>query len=147
MRIAIDTNILAYAEGVNGGERRDAVLGLIRRLPETEVIIPAQVLGELYNVLVRKADWRPDDAKSTTVAWKDAYVPAATSIQAMLTAINLAVAHRLRIWDALILAVAAEAECSLLLSEDMQDGFAWNGVIVVNPLAVTLHPLLETVLR
>ncbi|WP_205963481.1 PIN domain-containing protein [Roseicella aquatilis] len=30
---------------------------------------------------------------------------------------------------------AAEAECRLLLSEDIQDGFTWRGVTVRNPFA------------
>jgi predicted nucleic acid-binding protein len=35
--------------------------------------------------------------------------------------------------DAIILAAAVEARCDLLLSEDLQDGFAWRGVVVTNP--------------
>ncbi len=38
---------------------------------------------------------------------------------------------------------AAEAGCRLLLSEDLQEGFTWGGVTVVNPFAATVHPLLE----
>jgi predicted nucleic acid-binding protein len=33
----------------------------------------------------------------------------------------------------LILAAAVEARCDLLLTEDLQDGFAWRGVVVSNP--------------
>ena len=54
MRVALDTNVLAYAEGINGAERRDAALALIRRLPQEAAVVPAQVLGELFNVLVRE---------------------------------------------------------------------------------------------
>ncbi len=32
MRGALDTNVLAYAEGTNGVERKEAALRLIRRL-------------------------------------------------------------------------------------------------------------------
>jgi predicted nucleic acid-binding protein len=31
MRVAIDTNILAYAEGVNGGARKKAALATLQR--------------------------------------------------------------------------------------------------------------------
>ena len=41
MKAALDTNVLAYAEGVNGAQRRDAALALIRRLPQGEAIVPA----------------------------------------------------------------------------------------------------------
>ena len=46
----------------------------------------------------------------------------------MLAATDLAVDRDLSIWDAVILAAAADAGCRLLLSEDMQDGFAWRGL-------------------
>jgi predicted nucleic acid-binding protein len=59
MRIGLDTNVLAYAEGVNGAGMRDKTLDLIQRLPMGAVVIPVQALGELFNVLVRKAKLRP----------------------------------------------------------------------------------------
>jgi predicted nucleic acid-binding protein len=34
-----------------------------------------------------------------------------------------------------MLAAAAQADCRLLLSEDMQDGFTWRSVTVRNPFA------------
>ena len=55
MRIALDTNVLVYAEGANGAIRRDQTLKLIQRLPPEAVVLPAQALGEMFNVLVRKA--------------------------------------------------------------------------------------------
>ena len=64
----------------------------------------------------------------------------------MIDAINLAVDHRLNIWDSVMISVASEAGCRLLLSEDMQDGFAWRGLTVVNPFAVPQHPLLASLL-
>jgi predicted nucleic acid-binding protein len=64
----------------------------------------------------------------------------------MLAATDLATDHRLSIWDAVILSAAADSGCRLLLSEDLQDGFTWQGVTVANPFASTLHPLLEAAL-
>ena len=34
MKVALDTNILAYAEGTNGAAMRDKTLDLIERLPQ-----------------------------------------------------------------------------------------------------------------
>jgi predicted nucleic acid-binding protein len=42
-------------------------------------------------------------------------------------------AGRLSYWDALLLASCAQAGLTVLLSEDMQDGFKLGGVEVVNP--------------
>ncbi len=63
MKIALDSNVLAYAEGVDGGEMQSRALEVIRRLPPREIVVPVQVLGELFRVLVRKAKRRPKHAR------------------------------------------------------------------------------------
>ncbi|MGE0256239.1 MAG: PIN domain-containing protein [Alphaproteobacteria bacterium] len=146
MKAALDTNILAYAEGVNDGDRRASVLDLLRRLPADTVVLPAQVLGELFAVLVRRAGRSRAEARDALLGWRDAYAVAETSPAALVAAADLATDHRLGIWDAVVLAVAAEAGCRLLLSEDMQDGFTWGGVTVANPFADPRHDLLRVLL-
>jgi len=61
-------------------------------------------------------------------------------------ALDLAVDHRLSIWDAVIFNAAAEAGCRLLLSEDLAEGFTWRGLRIVNPFAASPHPLLARLL-
>ena len=146
MRVALDTNVLAYAEGVNGSERHDAALDLVRRLPQELVVLPVQVLGELFNVLVRKAGRSRNDARDALLSWQDTFPLAETSPAVMLTASDLATDHRLGIWDAVILSAASEAKCRLLLSEDLQAGFTWGGVTVANPFAPARHALLSALL-
>ena len=51
------------------------------------------------------------------------------------------------IWDALILSVAADHKCRLLLSEDFQHGFTWRGVTVVDPFTSPPHPLLAAAIE
>jgi predicted nucleic acid-binding protein len=46
-----------------------------------------------------------------------------------------------------ILAAAAEAGCRLLVSEDMQAGFTWGGVTIVNPFAAKPDPALALLLH
>jgi len=60
---------------------------------------------------------------------------------------DLVVDHRFQVWDALIMAVAAENHCRLLLSEDLHNGFIWRGVTVVNPFASPTSLLLDKVLQ
>lgn len=146
MRIALDTNVLAYAEGANGTERRDAALSLIRRLPQEAAVVPVQVLGELFNVLVRKAGKSRNDARDALLSWRDAFPVVETSPEAMLAAVDLATDHQLGIWDAVILSAASHAGCRLLLSEDLQQGFTWAGVTVVNPFSSPRHALLHALL-
>ena len=146
MRIAFDTNVLACAEGINGAERRDAALDLIRRLPQEAAIVPVQVLGELFNVLVRKAGKSRNDARDALLSWRDAFPVVETSPEVMLAAADLATDHHLGLWDAVILSAAARSGCRLLLSEDLQEGFTAAGVTVVNPFSSPRHALLHALL-
>jgi predicted nucleic acid-binding protein len=146
MRVALDSNVLLYAEGIGDPARKVVADRLANILPAEETYLSVQVIGELYNVLVKRG--RPRErALAAAVFWRNAFSLIATPPELMVSALELATQHRLNIWDALILSAAAEASCSILLSEDFQDGFAWNGVTVCNPFAATLHPLAADLLR
>jgi len=147
MRIALDTNVLAYAAGVNGHERQRVALELLGKLSESETVLPVQALGELFRVLVRKAKISPRLARTTIIRYRDTYPLVETSTEVFLSATDLAVDHKIGIWDAVMFAAAAEAGCRLLLSEDLQEGFTWGGVTVVNPFAASVHPLLAKTLK
>ncbi len=146
MRLALDSNVLVYAEGVNGPARQAEADDLIDMLANHDIIIPVQVLGEVFNVLVRKAAWERTAAVNAVLSWREGYEIAPTTQKGLVRAIELAREHRLSIWDAIILAVAAQTGCGLLLSEDMQDGFVWSGVTITNPFAPCVHPLLVQIL-
>jgi predicted nucleic acid-binding protein len=146
-RIAFDTNIMAYAEGLGDAKRCKAARELVARLPGHRVVIPTQTLGELHRVLVAKAGRSAIDAKSAVLGWADAYGAADSTFDAMRAALDLAADHQMPIWDALILSVAAGQQCRLLLSEDFQHGFTWSGVTVVNPFQTPRHVLLAAALK
>jgi len=146
VKVALDTNVLAYAEGTNGAEMKEAALQLIQRLPGDSIILPVQALGELFNVLVLKSKRPAANARAAILGWRDAYAVIDTSSAVMLSATDLATDHNLRIWDAVVLSASAEAGCRLLLSEDLQEGFTWRGVTVTNPFASPRHALLSALL-
>ena len=147
MMVAIDTNVLGYAEGVNGSERKAEALTLLELMPTDSTLIPVQALGELFTVLVRRARRSRDEARTAVLSWGDTFPLIETSSDVMLIAGDLAVAHQLGFWDAVILSAAADAKCRLLLSEDLQDGFTWSGVTVVNPFSAQRHKLLDAFLQ
>jgi predicted nucleic acid-binding protein len=144
--VSLDTNLLVYAEGSDGTSKQTVALHVLRLLPRRTTIVPVQVLGELFNVLVRKRQYSRADARRTILTWHDAFTTTGTSVDTLISAADLATIHQLSLWDAIVLTVAAESGCRLLLTEDLQEGFTWNGVTVVNPFAPTWHPLLEVAL-
>ena len=146
MKVALDTNVLAYAEGTNGALMKEKALDLIQRLPAASVLLPVQTLGELFNVLVRKARRPAADARAAILGWRDAYALIDISPDVILSAADLATDHNLGIWDAVVLSASADAGCRLLLSEDLQEGFTWRGVTVTNPFGPDRHPVLDVLL-
>jgi len=147
VKVALDTNILAYIEGVNGASRKASAAEMVARLPAGSTYVPVQVLGELFRVLVRKAKYKAASARAAVCNFLDIFPLIETSPSVLTAAVDLSVDHGLDIWDAIILAAAASAGCRLLLSEDMQEGFTWNGVSVVNPFSAKRHELLEELLQ
>ena len=131
MRIALDTNVLVYTEGVSGEARQQAALDIIATLPRASTFIPVQVLGELFRVLTGKSSVSPKQAHARLASWQLSFPLIDTTAS---------------VFSIVILAAAAEAQCRLLLSEDMQDGFTWGGVTVANPFAAKRHELLARVL-
>jgi predicted nucleic acid-binding protein len=144
VKAALDTNILVYAEGVNDAEKKRKAWELLEKLPD-DAVIPVQVLGELFQVLVRKAGRTPHDARLAVSRWSYAFPLVETSTSILLAATDLAT-RQFGLWDAVILSAAAEAGCGLLLSEDMQEGFVWRDVMVVNPFSKTPHLMLKALL-
>ena len=147
MRIGLDTNVLAYAEGVGDAKRCKAARDLVARLPGHLVVLPAQTLGELHRVLVGKTGRSAKAARSAILGWADAFDVADSTFEAMRAALDLAADHQVPIWDALILSVSADQACRLLLSEDFQHGFTWRGVTVLDPFRSPQHALLAAVLQ
>jgi predicted nucleic acid-binding protein len=137
LRIALDTNVLVYAEGIGGSvEDRKKSLAVHEFLETTsgvEWILPLQVIGELHHVLSRKSGLTKPAVRARVEIWLESYesVPAGEASYHM--ALVLATKHQFAFWDALILSVAANAGCRYLLSEDMSQGFLWHGTTIANP--------------
>ncbi len=151
IRIALDTNYLAYLAGVDRGKGdKDKVTQARALLPKlkdkAQLVVPTQALGELFNVLI-KAGAERAEARELVIQLRSTFDDADSASSTMVAALDLAVDHRLQIWDALIMSAAVEAGCTLLLSEDMQDGFVWRGLRVTNPFATPLHASLAALLE
>ncbi len=147
MRIALDTNILAYAEGIGDDKRCNKAVSLVENLPSSLVLLPAQTLGELFRVLNKKAKRDSEETRDAILNWADSFDIMDSTWSSFQAAFDLSTFHKLQIWDALILSVAAENRCRFLLSEDFQNGFTWKGVTVINPFVHPLNPLFESILK
>lgn len=139
MRLALDTNVMAYAEGLTFADSDKAkhriALSLVGAMAGHEMVLAIQALCELHRVLVRKGRRSPIESSRAVRAWTRRVELVGAGEAVFEAGLDLAARHGLQIFDALIM--AAEARCDLLLTEDLQDGFAWRGVVATNPFGPT----------
>jgi len=135
---AFDTNVFAYAAGVGetGADRPKVAIAealLAETLADEPLVVPIQVCFELHHLLVRKRGLSPGEAVGLVLDYTDGALIISSDLTVMAAAFDLARHHHLQTYDAVILASAARAGCQILYSEDMQHGFEWGGVTVINP--------------
>jgi predicted nucleic acid-binding protein len=136
--VFVDTNVLVYARDPRDAIKHAKAGEWIRMLwNEQRGRTSVQVLSEYYDVVTRKFAGRikNDDA------WDDvqrflAWSPQSVDSEVSINARGIEVRHRLSWWDCLIVAAAQAQGCTLLLTEDMQDGADYGGVHVRNPFTL-----------
>jgi predicted nucleic acid-binding protein len=124
-----DTNILIYAFAA--GDRRGAKA---EALVAEGGVIGVQVLNEFTSVARRKLGWECSQVEAALAVIAELLGPArplTTDIHSQ--AVKLARISTLSFYDALVIAAASDANCRVLLTEDLQHGRKFGGVTVENP--------------
>jgi predicted nucleic acid-binding protein len=142
VRFALDTNILLYALVKQDPAKRRVALDLVRRARSRDCIITLQSLGELFRVLTGKFRRPPAEASAAVRDLRSAVPVVAADEACLIDAMDAVIGHQLSFWDAMIWATVKRAGCSLLLSEDGDDGRMLGGVTWVNPFTSPRAPLL-----
>lgn len=146
MRFALDSNVILYAEGLNDDRRRDLAHRLIRAIGPGNLVIPLQALGETVARLTKGTRKSKTEAAMQVAPWFHSLKTQDTNRAVFADAGELISKHKLQFWDAVILAAASAGGASVLLSEDMHDGFHWRGTVVVNPFAPNPPPIIQMLL-
>ncbi len=135
MSVFFDTNILIYAQ--QHGEKAE----MARRLLADGGFISVQVVNEFAHVSRRKLghSWKDIDQAVADIL---AVLPPPLPVTLALSdaARQLAEAHRLSFYDALIVAAALEANCTTLFTEDLHDGQRFEDLTAINPFASIFRP-------
>ncbi|MGA3071032.1 MAG: PIN domain-containing protein [Terracidiphilus sp.] len=130
----LDTNVLVYAN--SEGDHRAAIA---RRLLLDGGVVGVQALNEFASVARSKLAMTWAEVQEAI----EAIVilcpnPRPLSIETHRRALELCRRYGLSIWDGLIVAAAAEARCSMLLTEDLQHGQVVDGVRIENPFLMPI---------
>lgn len=130
----IDTNILVYAvcPGTHERAKAEKARDILRR---DDLALSVQVLQEFYVQATRPTRTQPlshADAAALITLWLRFHV-VELSVRLMETALHLRDRYQTSYWDAAILAAADTADCTELLSEDLNPGQSYEAVRVINP--------------
>ncbi len=141
--IALDTNILIYAEDAsNAKDRHKQAIALMDALAPLGAVISFQVLGEFLNVCRTKGMLALEIAATKASLYADAFGEVPTTIDDLTNGALLSAQHHLRFFDALIIALARRAGATVLRSEDIHDGLVIDGLTIVNPFNAANETLL-----
>ena len=132
-RSFLDTNVLIHSIDRANPDKKDTALELIaRHAKERTGIISTQVLQEFYSAATRKLGVEPLQAKQHLRDFRIFDIVQVTPA-IIEEGIDCSIIHQLSFWDALIIATAATAASSELLSEDLNHGQTIQGITVHNP--------------
>jgi predicted nucleic acid-binding protein len=144
-RFALDSNVLLYAELEPDSEKGERATALIKSITP-QGVLAAQAIGEFLTVVRRRRPGYLEQARKQAEVYCSTFLIAPTDNKTVLAAAAFAQRYNLQLWDAVIWQASARAGAAVLFSEDMQDGFAVDGLRVVDPFA--LDPAaLDAVLR
>jgi predicted nucleic acid-binding protein len=131
----VDANVFVYAQDARDPRKHRRAAEWLDELWRTRLgRTSAQALSEFYATATRKLGIAPG------VAWEEAgryfaWQPLPVDEVLLHRAHELEQRYRLSWWDAMIVAAAQLQNCALLLTEDLQDGMAFGGVVVRSPFA------------
>jgi predicted nucleic acid-binding protein len=130
------------------GARHQIAKQIVAKARLVSCCLTLQSISEFYAAVTRKGTMRPREAVPVAEAMLDLFQIATASASAVRTALRIASAGQASYWDALLLATAAEAGCTAILTEDLTDGGRLAGVRIINPFAGdSLAPAAEALLR
>ena len=135
-RFFLDTNIFVYSFDRDApAKARRATLLIRKAVGSGKGVVSYQVVQEFFNVALRRFA-QPMKAVEAEQYLRTVFTPllGVHSSQALyLAALDLESRHHLSWYDSLIVASAIQAQCGLLLSEDLQHGRKFGDLRIENP--------------
>lgn len=129
----VDTNVFAYALDSADPSKQARAQELVEER-RSEIAVSTQVLLELHAVCTSKLGMTREDARTAVESIAD-FPVTSTDRALVLKAADLAAGAELSIFDAAIVCAAQRAGCTVLLSEDLDPGQRFDGLVVENPFA------------
>ncbi len=139
----IDTNVLVYAYDRHDPAKHSQAQELLTRGIENETaVLSVQVLSEFFMVVTRRIPNPLSIEEVEEVMDLVRILPVVELDWAMVRrAIDTHRQYGITYWDSLIVAAAERVGCARILSEDLNPGQSYHGIVVVDPFGVSLEGL------
>ncbi len=144
--LTIDSNILVYALDTRDADRCRQARDVILQAAGVTTFLTQQVIGEFCNVALRNRLLTAAAIGRQIDSWSNTFPIVPTAPAQLAAAARLAETRRKQFWDMVIVAVAADAEATMLLTEDVGDGEVIAGVRIIDPFNPANAPAIRTML-
>ena len=138
--VFVDTNVFLYARDASEPTKQPRAAAWLEYLWREQLgRTSIQVLSEYFVNITRKLDpgLPPEDAWDDVKALMT-WSPQPVDEAVMLRGWEIQQRYGLSWWDSLVVGAAQLQGCKLLLTEDLQDGGAYEGVTVRSPFTFAL---------
>ena len=134
----LDTNILVYAYDKHEPEKQKRAQGLLNDgIVLEDAVLSVQVLGEFFNVVTRNIRQPMSPHEAQEIIEMLSILPVQEIDLAMVNrAIDTHKRYHISYWDALIVSAAERAGCTMIYSEDLNDGQIYHNIKVFNPFNI-----------
>ena len=129
-----DTNILVYAASSQDLRKRDIALDLIRHALEDgrNGAISMQILQEFTNVMLKRS-LATDEQVEGYYSYFYRLVRTEVTSDMLRDAIHIRREYGIQYHDAVMVAAAKKLGCHEILTEDLNDGQLYCGMVAINP--------------
>lgn len=130
----VDTNILLYSLDLDPAQPAKSSVAT-QILECSDLAMSVQVLQEFYVQAThsRRPNALPHDIAARLIQKWLRFRIQGNTVSILQSALDIKERFQISYWDAAIIAAAKAARCEELLSEDLNHGQNYDGVIVVNP--------------
>lgn len=131
--IFLDTNLWVYLYDKRNSDKSQIVSSLVE-CEFKRIIVTTQVIGELFNVFIRKKIVEEETAQIIVKEIIETFPVVAIDTFHVLEALEVRKRYKYTYWDSLIIASAIAQGCEFLYSEDMQhDQLFGDNLTLINP--------------
>jgi predicted nucleic acid-binding protein len=135
-KIFIDTNILVYTVDSNEKNKQKQARSILKKTVDANIpVISTQVLQEFYSATTTKLKLDKIVAKNIMHNFHHMEI-VQIDMDLIEQGIDISILSNISFWDGLIIAAAEQANCSSILSEDLNSGQTIRGITIVNPFEI-----------